>query len=71
MSTQMLKSGISMFSSQEISSSLASLEMIFEAPQSELFRFKFHSLRSKILKFPEFNLIIANGENSTPIFWYR
>ena len=32
--------------------------MIFEALQSELFRFKFHSLSSKILKFPEFNLFI-------------
>jgi len=52
------KSGISCFSSQEIGSSLASLEMIFEALQSELFRFKFHSLCWKILKFPEFNLVI-------------
>jgi len=30
--------------------------MIFEALQFELFRFKFHSLGSKILKFPGFNL---------------
>ena len=30
--------------------------MIFEALQSKLFIFKFHSLGSKILKFPEFNL---------------
>ena len=33
--------------------------MIFEALQSELFRFKFDSLSSKILKMPEFNLFIA------------
>ena len=32
--------------------------MIFEALQSELFRFKFHSLSSKILKIPEFSLLI-------------
>ena len=30
--------------------------MIFEAPQSELFRFKFNLLSLKILKIPEFNL---------------
>ena len=34
--------------------------MIFEALQSEQFRFKFYSLGSKILKFPEFNLLIIN-----------
>ena len=33
--------------------------MIFEALQSELFRFKFHAPSLKILKIPEFNLIIA------------
>ena len=33
--------------------------MIFETPQSELFRFKFQRLSSKILKFPEFNLAIG------------
>ena len=32
--------------------------MVFEALQSELFRFKFHSLSSKILKIPEFSLCI-------------
>ena len=32
--------------------------MTFEALQSELVRFKFHSLGSKIQKFPEFNLYI-------------
>ena len=32
--------------------------MIFEALQFELFRFKIHSLGSKIQKFPEFNLVM-------------
>ena len=32
--------------------------MIFEALQSDLLRFKFHSLGSRILKFPEFNLLM-------------
>ena len=32
--------------------------MIFEAIKSELFRLNFHSLSSKIEKFPEFNLRI-------------
>ena len=50
------ESGFPRLSSQEIGSSLVSLEMIFEALQSELFRFKFHTLSSKILKIPEFNL---------------
>ena len=36
--------------------------MIFEALQSELFRFKFHSLGSKILKFPEFNLVMIHND---------
>ena len=49
--TQKLKSGFLRLSSQEISS-----RMIFEALQFEIFRFKFHSLGSRILKFPEFNL---------------
>ena len=40
----------------EIGSSLTSLEMIFEALQSELFRFKFHTMSGKTLKIPEFNL---------------
>jgi len=35
-----------------------SFQMIFEALQSELFRFMFHSLGSKILKTPEFKLFI-------------
>ena len=38
--------------------SLVSSEMIFEALQSELSRFKFDTLSSKILKIPEFNLNI-------------
>ena len=48
-----------MFSSQEISSGLVSFYMIFEALQSALFGLNFHSLSSKILKIPEFNLVIA------------
>ena len=58
--TQKFKNRFSIFSSQEIDPSLVSLEMIFEAPQSELFRFKFDSLSSKNLKIPEFSLIIGN-----------
>ena len=57
--TQKFKNGFSILSSQEIGSSLVSLEMIFQALHSELFRFKFHSLGSKIEKIPEFNLSIA------------
>ena len=56
--TQKLKSRFLKFSSQEIGSSLISLQMIFWALPSELFRFKFHSLGSKIQKFPDFNLTI-------------
>ena len=48
-----------MSSSQEIGSGLISFEMIFEALQSELFRFKFPKLSSNIEKIPEFDLIIA------------
>ena len=54
----------SMFSSQEIGSNLLSFEKIFEALQSELSRFKSHSLSSKILKILEFNLLIAKVELS-------
>ena len=39
-----------MSSFQEIGSGLISFEMNFEALQSELFRFNFHSLSSKIPK---------------------
>ena len=34
------------------------MKMIFEAVQSKQFRFKFDSLGSKILKFPEFDLFM-------------
>ena len=54
--TQKLESKFSMFSCQDIDSSLVSSEMIFEALQSELFRFKLHTLSSNILKIPGFNL---------------
>ena len=56
--TRKFKTGISIFSSQGMGSTLVSLRMIFKALQSELFRFKFHSLSSKILKIPEFSLLI-------------
>ena len=49
-----------MFSSQGIGSGLVSFYMIFEALQSALFGFNFHSLSSKTLKIPEFNLLINN-----------
>ena len=52
----MLKSVFSLLSSQEISRSLVSFQMIFQALQSEFFRFKFHSLGSKLQKIPEYNL---------------
>ena len=44
-----------MFGSHGIGSSSVSFVMIFEALQSELFKFKFDSLS---LKIPEFNLLI-------------
>ena len=47
-----------MFSSQEIGSNLISMKMIFEAPQSELLRFKFHTAISQILEITEFDLKI-------------
>ena len=56
--TQKLKSGFLRFSSQEIGSSLLSLEVIFEALQSELPRFNLHALSLKIPKIPEFNLVM-------------
>ena len=55
--TQKLKYEFLRFSSQEMGS--VSLERIFEALQSELFRYKFPTLSSKILKIPEFNLSIC------------
>ena len=54
--TQKLKSVCSILSSKETGSSSVSLKMIFGALQFELFRFKIHSLSTKILKFPKFNL---------------
>ena len=61
----MVKIGFSMFNSEDIGSSLVSLEMIFEALQSELFRFEFHTLSSKILKIQtEFNLVMHSGSSS-------
>ena len=59
--TQKLKSVFSILSSQETGSSSVSSKMIFGALQFELFRFKIHSLGSKILKFPEFNLAMMVG----------
>ena len=43
----------------EIGLSLVSFGMIFEALQSEAFRFKFRSLGSKIIKIPKFNLMMG------------
>ena len=57
--TQKFKNEFSMFGSQEMSSSLVPFPMIFEALQSELLDFKFHSWNSKILKIPEFNLALT------------
>ena len=57
--TQKFENGFSMFGYQEMSSGLVSFPMIFEALQSELLSFKFHSLNSKILKILEFNLLIS------------
>ena len=54
------KNVFSILSSQETDSSSISSKMIFGALQIEQFRFKIHSLNSKILKFLEFNLRIAH-----------
>ena len=54
------KSGFSIFITQEIDSSLVLFQMIFEVLKSELFKFNFHFISSKILKISEFNLIILN-----------
>ena len=64
MPTQKLKSWFLGFSSQEIGSTLISLEMIFVGLWSQLFRFKFHILSSKMLKIPWFNL------NMWYVLWY-
>ena len=73
--TQKLKSWFSMSSSQGIASSLISFEMIFRVLQSELFRFKFKSLSSKIVKIPEFNLVMGKGSLwsrfSSAVFEFR
>ena len=53
---------ILIFSSLGIGLSLVSLKMIFEALESELFRFTFHLLSSKILKCPGFTLWIAKNK---------
>ena len=65
--TQKFKIGFWILNSQGISSSLVSFGMIFEALQSDRFRFKFHSLGSKILKIPEFNLDIFINYNKSAI----
>ena len=57
--TRKFKTGISIFSSQGMGSTLVSLRMIFKALQSELFRLKFHFLESKLQKIPEFNLVMS------------
>ena len=57
-------------SNHEIGSGLVSFEMIFEALQSELFRFKLYSMSSKILKIPEFNLLMENSNIEIDIKGY-
>ena len=63
--TRKFKTGISIFSSQGMGSTLVSLRMIFKALQSELFRLKFHFLESKLQKIPEFNLRMCKD------FWWK
>ena len=51
-----------MFSSQEIGLSLVLFEIIFEDPQSQLFRFNFHSPGSKFENSgmqPAYNVILT------------
>ena len=57
-------------SSKEIGSSSVSLKMIFKPPQSGLFRFKFRTLSSKILKIPEFNLRMSHNKQSIRVKLY-
>ena len=57
--TQMFLCRFSFFGSQGIGSSLVIFWMIFQALQSELLRFKLHSLGSKLQKIPEFNLCLG------------
>ena len=61
--TQKMKSGFSISSSQGIGPSLVSFQTIFQAPQSEIPRFKFYSMCSEILKILEFTLIISSETN--------
>ena len=56
---QKFKTGVWMISSQEMGSSLVSLERISEALRFEIFRLKYHLLSLKIIKIPEINLLIA------------
>ena len=53
------KSGFSMVISQGIGSTFISFLIIFQALQSEILRLDFYSLCSKILKIPEFTLVIS------------
>ena len=70
--TQKFKNGFLIFSSQGIALRLVSLKMIFEALQSELLRFTFHLLSSKILKLPEFTLIISyNLYDKVRLKWFH
>ena len=52
-----------MLSSQEIGFSLVSFEMIFEAPSFQINI----NLGSKILKFPEINLIMGRSALTEPL----
>ena len=49
---------------------LVSLEMLFEALQSELVKSKFHTLSAKVLKIPEFSLAIRDELNMLHWFCY-
>ena len=44
--------------------------MIFEALQSELVRFDFHFLRSKLQKIPELNLSMTTYETLLTVLWW-
>ena len=70
--TRKFKTGISIFSSQGMGSTLVSLRMIFKALKSELFRLKFHLLESKLQKIPKFNLTISRQINRRRFFqrWF-
>ena len=59
---QKFKNRFSMLSSQEIGWSLVLFQMIFEPLQFALFRLKFQSLSSEILKIPEFNLSMTSSK---------